>query len=150
MSCRGRSVSKTLGSAELGVSDEGAGQPRGPGPAAVILTGFAFAARSGSSGHETAGRATGITGGTAERNRGPKVLKGWGGMGEQLGKILVLSGVVLAVAGAAVLLAGKLGIGRLPGDLLWQGENWTVYVPLGWMILLSVILTILLNVFLRR
>lgn len=71
-------------------------------------------------------------------------------MGEGLGKILLLSGLVLAVAGAAVLLAGKLGIGRLPGDLLWQGENWTVYVPLGWMILLSVILTILLNVFLRR
>ena len=71
-------------------------------------------------------------------------------MSENLGKLLLAAGVVLAVAGGLVLLASKLGIGRLPGDLMWEGENWTVYVPLGWMVLLSVVLTILLNLFFRR
>lgn len=71
-------------------------------------------------------------------------------MSEDLGRSLLAAGVVLAVAGGLVLLASKLGIGRLPGDLLWEGENWTVYVPLGWMVLLSVVLTILLNLFIRR
>lgn len=71
-------------------------------------------------------------------------------MSEGLGKLMLAAGLVLAVAGGLVLLAGKLGIGRLPGDLVWQGDDWTVYVPLGWMIVLSVVLTILLNLFLRR
>lgn len=71
-------------------------------------------------------------------------------MSENLGRLLLAAGVALAVAGGLVLLASKLGIGRLPGDLLWEGENWTVYVPLGWMVLLSVALTLLLNLFIRR
>lgn len=71
-------------------------------------------------------------------------------MSDELGKLLLGAGLVLVVLGGLVLLAGKLGIGRLPGDLLWQGENWSVYVPLGWMVVLSIVLTILLNLFLRR
>ncbi len=51
----------------------------------------------------------------------------------------------MAGAGLALLLAGRLGLERMPGDLVWQGENWTVYVPLGWMIVLSVLLTVVLN-----
>ena len=66
-------------------------------------------------------------------------------MSEQLGKILLVVGGLIALAGGAMLLAGRLGIGRLPGDLAWRGENWSVYVPLGWMIVLSVVLTIVLN-----
>lgn len=71
-------------------------------------------------------------------------------MGEQVGRLLLAAGLVLVVLGGLVMLAGKLGIGRLPGDLLWQGEDWSVYVPLGWMVVLSVVLTVLLNLFLRR
>ena len=51
----------------------------------------------------------------------------------------------MAGLGLLLLLAGRLGLERMPGDLVWQGENWTVYVPLGWMIVLSIVLTILLN-----
>ena len=68
-------------------------------------------------------------------------------MSEQLGKFLLVVGGLIALAGGAMLLAGRLGIGRLPGDLVWRGENWSVYVPLGWMIVLSVVLTIVLNLF---
>lgn len=70
-------------------------------------------------------------------------------MPEQLGRLLLLVGGLIALAGGVLYLAGRLGIGRLPGDLLWRGENWTVYVPLGWMILLSIVLTIVLNLLSR-
>lgn len=66
-------------------------------------------------------------------------------MPEQLGRLLLITGLVVAGAGLAILLAAKVGIGRLPGDLVWEGESWSVYVPLGWMVVLSVLLTLLLN-----
>lgn len=66
-------------------------------------------------------------------------------MPDQLGRFLLIAGLAVAAVGAVLLLAGKLGLGRLPGDIVWEGENWRVYVPLGWMVLLSVVLTLLLN-----
>lgn len=66
-------------------------------------------------------------------------------MPEQLGRFLLVTGLVVAGIGLVLVVAGKLGIGRLPGDVLWEGDGWTVYVPIGWMIVLSVLLTILLN-----
>lgn len=66
-------------------------------------------------------------------------------MPEQLGRVLLVVGLVVAGVGLLLLLADEVGLGRLPGDLVWEGENWTVYVPLGWMVLLSVLLTLVLN-----
>lgn len=71
-------------------------------------------------------------------------------MAGQLGRILLALGVVAVAAGLLLLLFDRLGIGRLPGDLVWRGENWTVYVPIGWMILISVLLTVVLNLVWRR
>lgn len=71
-------------------------------------------------------------------------------MSEQLGRVLLLVGLVTAGIGLVLLLAVRLGIGRLPGDIVWRGENWSVYIPLGWMILLSVVLTVVLNLLFRR
>lgn len=68
-------------------------------------------------------------------------------MAENLGRTLLIVGLVIAAAGGIVLVAGRLGIGRLPGDLLWEGDDWAVYVPLGWMVVISVVLTLLLNLF---
>lgn len=68
----------------------------------------------------------------------------------QLGKVLLLSGLAMAALGLVLILAGRLGLDRLPGDIVWRGEGWTVYLPLGWMILLSVLLTVLLSLFSRR
>ena len=66
------------------------------------------------------------------------------------GKALLLAALVLAAAGAVFLLLDRLGVSRLPGDVVVRRENVTVYVPIGLMILLSVVLTIVLNVILRR
>jgi multisubunit Na+/H+ antiporter MnhG subunit len=67
-----------------------------------------------------------------------------------LGKILLAAGVALVLLGAAFLLLARLGVTRLPGDLVVRRESFTLYVPLGLMLVLSVLLTIALNVFLRR
>jgi hypothetical protein len=69
---------------------------------------------------------------------------------ETLGKTLLVVALVLAAAGAILLLLSHLGLGRLPGDIVIRGKNVTVYAPIGLMILLSVLLTILLNLFWRR
>jgi hypothetical protein len=67
-----------------------------------------------------------------------------------LARVLIGAGVVLAVAGVLVLVAGRLGLGRLPGDITFGSGNVRVFAPIGTMILLSILLTVALNVFLRR
>jgi hypothetical protein len=65
-----------------------------------------------------------------------------------VGKILIVVGGVVVLVGIAVQLG--LPLGRLPGDFKVSRGNFTLYSPLATGLLLSVVLTILLNVFLRR
>ena len=69
---------------------------------------------------------------------------------EGLGKLLIGAALVLVVLGAIFLLLGRLGIDRLPGDLVFRRGNATFYFPVGIMILLSVVGTIVLNLVFRR
>jgi Protein of unknown function (DUF2905) len=69
---------------------------------------------------------------------------------EGVGKLLIGAAVLVLVLGGVFLLLGRLGLDRLPGDLVLRRGNLTVYFPIGLMILLSVVGTILLNFFLRR
>lgn len=69
---------------------------------------------------------------------------------EGIGKLLIGGALALLVLGALFLLLGRFGVERLPGDLVLRRGNLTVYFPIGLMILLSVLGTILLNLFLRR
>jgi len=69
---------------------------------------------------------------------------------EGVGKLLIGGAVVLLVLGAIFLLLGRFGLDRLPGDLVLRRGNLTVYLPIGLMIVLSIVSTILLNLFLRR
>lgn len=69
---------------------------------------------------------------------------------EGIGKLLIGGAIVLLVLGALFLLLGRFGLERLPGDLVFRRGNFTLYFPIGLMILLSVVGTILLNLFLRR
>ena len=65
-----------------------------------------------------------------------------------LGKLLVLVGAVAIVAGGALMLLGRANIplGRLPGDMVYRGENSTFYFPLATSILVSVVLSVVLYV----
>jgi hypothetical protein len=69
---------------------------------------------------------------------------------EGLGRLFIGGALVLLVLGGLFLLLGRLGLDRLPGDLIFRRGNFTVYFPIGLMILLSVVGTIVLNVILRR
>lgn len=64
--------------------------------------------------------------------------------------MLVAGALVLLVLGGLFVLLGRFGIERLPGDLVFRRGNFTVYFPIGLMILLSVVGTILLNLLFRR
>lgn len=66
-------------------------------------------------------------------------------------RLFVILGLVLLVIGGLLYLAARLNLplGRLPGDIRIQTQNITCIVPLVTMILLSVVLTILLNVIIR-
>ena len=56
----------------------------------------------------------------------------------------------MLVLGGLFVLLGRFGVERLPGDLVFRRGNLTVYFPIGLMILLSVVGTIVLNVIFRR
>jgi ABC-type tungstate transport system substrate-binding protein len=63
----------------------------------------------------------------------------------ELGKALLIFGIVLACAGAFLLIGGKLPLrlGHLPGDISYQGRNGNFYFPIVTCLLLSVGLTLL-------
>ena len=68
----------------------------------------------------------------------------------QLGRTLLFLGALLAAAGVAFIVGEKLGLGRLPGDLVFRRKGTTVYVPIVTSLVVSVVLTVLLNLFFRR
>lgn len=61
----------------------------------------------------------------------------------EIGKALVVVGVLCIVLGGGFLLAARAGfpLGRLPGDISYRGKNFTVFAPLGTSILLSLLLS---------
>lgn len=69
---------------------------------------------------------------------------------EGLGKILLGGALLLLVLGGILFFLGRLGIERLPGDIIWRKGNVTIYAPIGLMILISIVLTVVLNLFFRR
>lgn len=67
-----------------------------------------------------------------------------------VGRGLMYLGLGLVVIGGLVLLLGRvLDLGSLPGDVSYESDNVRIYVPIGTMIVLSVVLTVLLNLVLR-
>ncbi|HWI46021.1 MAG TPA: DUF2905 domain-containing protein [Rubrobacter sp.] len=69
---------------------------------------------------------------------------------EGVGKLLIGGAVALLVLGGALFLLGRFGVDRLPGDLVFRRGNFTLYFPIGLMILLSVVGTIVINIVFRR
>jgi len=63
----------------------------------------------------------------------------------ELGRALVVVGVLFVAVGALLFFSGKLPfrLGRLPGDISWHGKNTSVYLPLATCLLLSVLLTLI-------
>ena len=69
---------------------------------------------------------------------------------ESIGKVLLGVGAGIIVLGGLLILFGKLGWTHLPGTLVYRGKNATVIVPIGLMILISVIVSLILHFANRR
>jgi hypothetical protein len=64
-------------------------------------------------------------------------------------KILIIAGIVLIAAGVLWLIGERLGLGRLPGDIVIERENTRIYIPLATSLLVSVVLSLVLWVLSR-
>ena len=69
---------------------------------------------------------------------------------EGLGRLLILMGVMIVAFGVVLTLLGNVNLPRLPGDIVWRRGNFTFFFPLATSILISVVLTIILNLVFRR
>ena len=69
-----------------------------------------------------------------------------------IAKYLIYIGVFFLLIGSIVFFLGKLGIGigKLPGDILIKKDNFTFYFPLATSIIISILLTIILNIFFKK
>jgi len=63
---------------------------------------------------------------------------------QQIGKWLILAGVSIALAGAMLMILGRIGLFKLPGDLVFNGKNWRIYLPIASSIIISIVLTLIL------
>jgi uncharacterized membrane protein len=71
-------------------------------------------------------------------------------MGEGIGRWLIWLGAGLILAGVLIYLLSKLPWAwRLPGDIVIRRDNFTLYAPLGAMIVVSIVLTLVLNLIIR-
>ncbi len=61
-----------------------------------------------------------------------------------LGKILIITGILLIVFGLLFIFFHKLTFGKFPGDIIIKKGNFTFYFPLGLSIVISIILTIIM------
>ncbi|MFN2581179.1 MAG: DUF2905 domain-containing protein [Candidatus Dormibacteria bacterium] len=66
-----------------------------------------------------------------------------------LGKWLVIAGVAIAVIGGILIVARRVGLGQLPGDVTVRSGGYTVFVPVVTCIVISVVLTVVINIVLR-
>ena len=71
-------------------------------------------------------------------------------MGPELGRVVLIIGIVLVVVGGLAVASVRLPFGRLPGDIVIQGERGTIYIPITTMLLISLVLTLLAAFFSRR
>lgn len=70
---------------------------------------------------------------------------------DSLSRLLVIAGGVLVTLGGLLWLMRRLGpLGRLPGDIVIQRPNFTFYFPLMTSIILSLLLTLAINLLIRR
>ena len=66
-----------------------------------------------------------------------------------MGKFLIIAGVVLVAVGIVWLVGERFGLGRLPGDIVIEGENTRFYFPIMTSIVISIVLSLALWLFSR-
>ena len=66
-----------------------------------------------------------------------------------MGKYLIIAGIVLILVGVLWLFAERIGLGRLPGDIVIERENFRLYLPIATSLVISILLSIILYFFSR-
>ena len=66
------------------------------------------------------------------------------------GRFLIIAGTVIVVLGLVFLMADKIPIGRLPGDFKFGGDRFRIYIPVATCVLLSLVITLIVNFFSRK
>jgi len=63
---------------------------------------------------------------------------------QQFGKLLIFAGITIVLLGGVVMILGRIGFFKLPGDFEFGSKNWRIYIPAASCITISIILTIVL------
>jgi hypothetical protein len=63
---------------------------------------------------------------------------------QQIGKWLILMGITIVLVGGLVMILGRIGLFKLPGDLEFGSKNWHLYLPIASCMIISIVLTAIL------
>ena len=63
---------------------------------------------------------------------------------QQFGKWLIAAGIIIALLGVLMVLLGRAGLFKLPGDLEFGAKNWRIYIPIASCVVISIILALIL------
>ena len=66
-----------------------------------------------------------------------------------VGKLLLITGAVIAVLGGVILLLTRAGVNQLPGSISVSGGNFSFFFPVAFCIVVSIVLTVVINLILR-
>jgi hypothetical protein len=67
-----------------------------------------------------------------------------------IGKLLLIAGVVIAVLGGVILLLTRVGVTQLPGSISVSGGNFSFFFPVAFCVVVSIVLTVVINVIVHR
>ena len=72
-------------------------------------------------------------------------------MNQEVGRALIVFGAIIVLIGVLLMFAGKIPwVGKLPGDVVVRKGNFTIYAPIMTGLILSLLLTLALNLWARR
>jgi hypothetical protein len=63
---------------------------------------------------------------------------------QQIGKWLILAGALIALVGVITMILGRVDLFKLPGDFVFGGKSWRIYLPIASSIIISIMLTLIL------
>jgi hypothetical protein len=67
-----------------------------------------------------------------------------------IGKLLLIAGVVIAVVGGVILLLTRAGVTQLPGSISVSGGNFSFFFPVACCVVVSIVLTVVINLIVHR
>ena len=67
-----------------------------------------------------------------------------------IGKLLLIAGVVIALVGGVILLLTRVGVTQLPGSISVSGSNFSFFFPVAFCVVVSIVLTVVINLIVHR